>query len=408
MKILFVHQNFPAQYKHVAPYLRKQGHHVVALSLNDHLLDQGILSYKYTLTRNRTPGIHPLLAETETKVIRGESVARVAANLREQGFYPDIICAHPGWGEALFLKEIWPKAPILGFFEFYYHSTGADVNFDPEFPSSSDVSEKIILKNTTNLLSLTLCDHGVTPTNWQKRLHPSEFHSKLSVIHDGIDTNIAKPDRDARYAINNHLTLTANDKVVTFVNRSLEPYRGWHIFARAIPAIQKKNPDAHVVIVGGDDVSYGKRPENGISYKEQYWDEIKHIVDSKRIHFLGRIPYDRFISLMQLSSVHVYLTYPFVLSWSMLEAMSCGALVVGSKTPPVSEIIEHNRNGLLVDFFDSDGIADSITHVLENDSRYIKIREAARAAMLDQYDLNSICLPRHVQLIQSAASRGYR
>lgn len=408
MKLLFVHQNFPGQYKHLAPALAANpANQVMALTMNEPPRIPGINIVRYGIANKPTPGLHPYVVEHESKILRAEGAARAALQLREKGFVPDVICAHPGWGEALFLKDIFPQAKLLSFFEFYYHAKGADVGFDPEYPCDDlDQIFRLRVKNTANLLSLEASDWGVSPTAWQRAQFPPEYQSKISVIHDGIDTERICPRPDIALTLNDKVRLTRADEVITFVNRNLEPYRGYHSFMRALPEILQRRPHARVLIVGGDEVSYGKVPEDGISYKQKYLTELEGKLDLSRLHFLGKIPYAQFLALLQLSSVHVYLTYPFVLSWSMIEAMSAGCLVVGSATPPVQEVIEDGVNGLLVDFFSSAQLADTVCRVLDHPDRMQALREKARRKAMECYDLKRVCLPAHIRLIEKLAAGG--
>ncbi len=405
MKILFVHQNFPGQYKHIAPYLASKKHEIVAVSINKQPDITGINQIQYSLKRGTSQNIHPWVSDFETKIIRGEGCAFALMTLKNQGFKPDIILCHPGWGEGIFIKEIFPRVPLLFFFEFFYHPMGVDVGFDSEFPSDFVDSLRVRTKNANNLITLNICDHGVTPTNFQLSVFPDEYKRKISVIFDGVDTNILRPDNTVEATFQNGNKLTCNEEIITFVNRNLEPYRGWHSFARSIPIIQALRPNAHILIIGGDDVSYGSQPKDGISYKHRFINEIKDKVDWSKVYFTGRVPYNQFVRILQLSSVHVYLTYPFVLSWSMIEAMSCGCLVIGSKTPPVEEVIQHEINGLLVDFFNPEEIALAVNMVLNHPDRMHKIREKARETVINKYDLKTICLPAHIKLINDLANK---
>lgn len=403
MRILFVHRHFPGQYKHLAPAVaRRPGVSAVGLSLDRAGEVPGVKTIRYRPTRGTSPTVHPWVSETETKAIRGEAAARAALKLKADGFTPDVICAHPGWGEALFLKDVWPGARMLGFMEFYYHAEGYDVGFDAEFAATSfEDRARLRMKNAAGLLSLDACDWGVSPTHFQKSTYPACWQRKISVIHDGIDTDALRPRPDITATLPDGATLTARDEVITFINRNLEPYRGFHVFMRALPEIQRRRPSAHVLIIGGTETSYGRRPPGGRSWKDVMLEEVGHGLDLSRVHFLGNVAYPTFVGLMQLSAAHVYLTYPFVLSWSMLEAMSCGALVIGSATPPVMEVIEDGHNGLLVDFFDQRGLADAVDRVLDHPDRMTEVRARARRTVVERYDLKRICLPRHLALIEA-------
>ena len=402
MNILFVHQNFPGQYKHLAPALSARGHRVVALGIGDRKI-QGVEYFHYRPKRGTSKSTHPWVTDFEAKVIRAEASANACTELKRRGFSPDVICVHPGWGEALLLREVWPDASQLHFVEFFYGSIGRDVGFDPEFPSPEFSGNcRLRIKNTNNLLNLFDMDRGISPTHWQRSTVPAQFREKIEVIHDGVDTDRLRPDASAVLQATNDrgetIRFTKADRVITFINRNLEPSRGYHQFMRAIPLIQKLDSEVQIVIIGGEGVSYGAAPESG-SWKTKYFDEVKDSVDLTRIHFLGKVPYDQFVSAMQISSAHIYLTYPFVLSWSMLEAMSLGAPVVGSRTPPVEEVIEDGVNGRLVDFFNSEEIARVALEVASEPS--VELSKRARQTVIDRYDLNSNCLPRQIELIEN-------
>ena len=406
MNILFVHQNFPGQYKHLAPALSKKGHRVVAIGIGDRKVD-GVEYFHYRPKRGTSDKTHPWVTDFEAKVIRGEACALACNQLKARGFNPDVICAHPGWGEALLLREVWPQAKQLHFVEFFYGAIGKDVGFDPEFPSPEFSGNcRLRIKNTNNLLNLFDMDRGISPTSWQRSTVPEQFQKQIDVIHDGVDTERLRPEPSAVLHAKNdrdeEIRITADNRVITFINRNLEPSRGYHQFMRALPMIQAMDPDIQVVIIGGDGVSYGAAPESG-SWKQKYLEEVADQIDLKRIHFLGKVSYSQFVSAMQISSAHIYLTYPFVLSWSMLEAMSLGAAIVGSRTPPVEEVINDHVNGRLVDFFDPQEIAQVAVEVAN--STNTEMRAKARQTIVDHYDLNSICLPRQIELIENLGSR---
>lgn len=406
MRILFIHQNFPGQYKHIASACVARGDEVVALCIEkNNNIPAGIKLIQYKPQRGNTPNIHPWIQETETKIIRGEACFLAAKQLRDQGYMPDLICAHPGWGEALFIKAIWPQVPLLSYFEFYYHPHGADVGFDPEFPTSENDAPRLMGKNLSNLMNLEQCDAGVSPTDWQKSTHPTNFQHKIRVIHEGVDTDAIRPAADTTIQLDGGIALRPGDEVVTFVNRNLEPYRGCHSFIRAIPEIQRRRPQARIVIVGSDGVSYGSKPAAGTTWKAHFLKEVADQIDGTRIHFVGTVPYNAFIGLLQVSACHVYLTYPFVLSWSMLEAMSAGCLVVGSRTQPVEEVITHGENGLLVDFFSPGEIAEQVVQALASPGDFTAIRQRTRQTIVDRYDLKRICLPQHLAYIDELTAK---
>jgi glycosyltransferase involved in cell wall biosynthesis len=406
MRILFVHQNFPGQYLHLAPVLAARGDEVVALAIEGQKPMPGVRIFRYKPQRGSSKDIHPWVADAETKVIRGEAAANAALELRNKGFVPDVICAHPGWGEALFLKDVFPQARMLCFIEFYYKAEGADFGFDPEF-GEDDVTGRcrLRMKNANSLLNIDAADWCISPTEWQASTVPERYRDRFTVVHDGIDTERVKPDPHAVVKLaKSGLTLKPGDEVITFVNRNMEPYRGFHIFMRALPEILRRRPNATVLIVGGDEVSYGRRLPKGEAWRKKMMAEVGDRLDMQRVRFVGRIPYPDFVSMLQVSAVHVYLTYPFVLSWSMLEAMAAGCLVVGSATPPVEEVIRDGENGLLVDFFSTARLAETVDRALGHPDRMAELRQRARQTVVDRYDLRSYCLPRHVALVDAMAA----
>jgi glycosyltransferase involved in cell wall biosynthesis len=407
MKILFVHQNFPGQFRYSATALAAdKANQVVALCINlPAYPTPGVTIIRYGVKRKPAADVSPLLQDFQTKTLRGEAAAAAALELKTRGFSPDVIVVHPGWGEQLFLKDVWPQAKLLAFMEFFYRSEGLDTNFDPEFSQdSSGTRARTRAKNVNHLAALDAADWCLSPTLWQRASLPEVYQPKTSVIFDGIDTAFIAPDADASFTLPDGRILRKSDEVLTFVNRNLEPYRGFHVFMRALPAIQKARPDAVTLIVGGDEVSYGAKPAGGGGWRDVMLKEVGDRLDLSRIHFLGRIPYAQYRSLLQISRVHAYLTYPFVLSWSMLEALAAECLVIGSSTPPVTEVLRHNENGLLVDFFDIEGWAQTITDALATPDRFAALCTAARQDILARYDLQTICLPRQLALIKALAA----
>ena len=410
MKLLFIHQNFPGQFKFLAPALARQGHEVVGMTMQKSEASQwqGVRLVPYAASRGTTPKVHPWVSDFETKAIRGEACFRAALRLKAQGFCPDLVIAHPGWGESLFLKDVWPAARLGIYAEFYYHPQGADVGFDPEFPAADagDVC-RLRLKNLNNLLHFEVADAAISPTHWQASTFPEPFRSKITVVHDGIDTDARAPNPGVSLTLNGSLKLSRGDELITFVNRNLEPYRGYHIFMRALPELLRRRPGARVLLVGGDDVSYGARAEGGRKWKDLFAAEVRPQIsdaDWARVHFLGHVPYQHFIPLLQLSSVHVYLTYPFVLSWSLLEAMSLGCAIVASDTQPLREAVRDDETGRLVDFFDVGGLAQQVCALLDDPQARARLGASARAFARAHYDLQSVCLPRQLEWVRALAA----
>jgi len=406
VNILFIHQNFPGQFKHLAPALAaRPGHRVVAMHINPCPPLAGVEMLPYALLEQPAGQGHRWLSDLQTKVYRGEAAYRAAVQLRQTGFAPDLIVAHPGWGESLFLKTVWPRARMGIYSEFYYHTQGADMGFDPEFgPVQEDDACRLFLKNANYELHFPISQGALSPTHWQRSVFPEPFRAKIAVMHDGIDTQQVRPRPEVNMVLGTRkgqLKLTRDDEIVTFVNRNLEPYRGYHIFMRALPAILKARPKARVLIVGGDSVSYGALPPSAANtsagtanrgWRHVFLNEVKADVDLDRVHFLGKLPYPDFVQLLQLSTVHVYLTYPFVLSWSLLEAMAMGAAIVASDTPPVAEVMTNGVHGHLVPFFDVPQWVQAIVHLLNHPAERERLGQQARQAMVEKYDLHTVCL----------------
>lgn len=419
MNILLVHQNFPGQFKHLAPALAAStANRVVGFTMARSAPSiRGLQMVSYRPARSTNPHTHPWASDFESKVIRGQVAMKAARKMRdEHGFSPDLIVAHHGWGESLFLKEVWPRARVLLYTEWYYPLYGADMGFDPEFSDDLDqLRARLRAKNAHNLLSMEAADAGLSPTYWQASTHPEWFRPRISVIHDGVDTAVVRPAEgpasglrlpvpaDAACGIEaGEALLQPDDEVVSFINRNLEPYRGYHVFMRALPELLRRRPRAKVVIVGGNEVSYGAKPPQG-SWKQRFLDEVRGDLDLSRVHFVGKIPYRAFVALMQRANAHVYLTYPFVLSWSLIEAMACAGAIVASDTEPVREAIEEGITGRLVDFFDRSALVDRVCELLDDPTQRARLGRAARELAVERYDLATRCLPQQLALVRELA-----
>jgi glycosyltransferase involved in cell wall biosynthesis len=366
MRLLVIHQNFPGQFGHfVRAWSQRAGWDVRGLGRDTApgLADFDKLLH-YKLARGIRPEQHIYLRRIEASTLHGQAAARAMLDLKRGGFTPDAILAHPGWGEALFAKDVFPDTRLVHLCEWYYSAEGADLGFDPEFPLNFDDRARIRMWNAQHALDLVQCDAAVSPTRWQRSRYPQILQPKIVVQHEGIDTESLGPDASAALVTPSGVTLRAGDPVVTYVARNLEPYRGFHVFMRALAQVQRADRRCHALIVGGDDVSYGRRPQGASSWREKMLAEVK--LDPVRTHFLGRVPRARYLEVLHVSAAHVYLTYPFVLSWSLLEAMACGAPIVASDTAPVREVMRDGVSGRLVEFSDSRAIAESVLTLLKN------------------------------------------
>ncbi|MCW2308164.1 glycosyltransferase [Rhodobium gokarnense] len=401
MRILFLHNNFPGQYRRLMQYLADDTSiEMVAGTLATNSQTFPISRVNYKPHREVTQAIHPAAATTESAILTAQAAFQGLYPLKQRGWRPDIVCAHSGWGPALFLRELWPDTKLLSYFEWYYQPRGSDADFLDDGDRSEDSDARTRMRNAPILMDIAQMDWGVSPTRWQLSQFPDHLTARISVLHDGVDTDYLVPDGDATLEVDG-VTLTAKDEVVTYVARGMEPYRGFPQFMEAVARLQKHRPNLHTVIVGDDRVAYGTRRKDGKSYKEHALETLD--LDTSRVHFLGLVPFATFRSVIQISSVHVYLTVPFVLSWSMLESMSCGALIVASDTPPVREVIADGLNGLLTDFFDTERLAARVEEAIENQVKLRPLRLAARQTALDRYAAKNL-VPAHRQLMIDVAT----
>ncbi len=380
MKFLFVHQNFPGQFLHLVRHLvRMEQHEVAFITEPNANVIPGVHKVPYVKPPPGAAEAHVAARELDGGVRRAEIVGHTAANLKRLGYDADIIIGHHGWGELLNLQDVWPNAPILGYLEFYYRTDGIDVGFDPEYPTDPSDYPRIRAKNAINHLALAMGAHGQTPTEWQRSTYPDWAQDRINLLWEGVNIDQCKPDPKARRAglKIGHMTIKPTDKLVTYVSRDLEPYRGVHPMMRALPHLLKARKDIKIVLVGGDGISYGTAPPEGGSWREHMLKEIGPI-DQKRVVFPGRVEYQTYLSLLKRSDAHIYLTYPFVASWSLREALATGCAVVGSDTPPVREFITHGENGLLTSFFDPAALSQSVVRILEDETLDRRIRTGAR------------------------------
>lgn len=391
----------PGQYKHLARAFGAEGGHEIYFITKQKTAEiPGVIRATYHLTKETSPETHRYVRTLSNAVIQGQHVWRVCNDLRKKGFVPDVVVAHPGWGDALFVKDIFPTTPMLSFCEFYYRASGADVGFEHEI--NDDDYARIRIKNAHGLLGLEAMDWGISPTFWQWSTYPKEFRDRISVLHEGIDVDTCKPDAHATYTLKNGRTFKAGDELVIYIARNFEPYRGFPTFMQAAELLLNQRPNCHIIAIGADDVSYGRKPEGEKTYR-QIWSE-KVNLPKDRMHFIGYVPYGDLIKLMQIGAAQIYLTMPFVLSWSMLESMACGAAMVCSRTKPVEEVITDGVNGLLADFHSPEELAAKLSQLLDSKDGNKAMREAARQTIIDRYDLKKI-LPLQMQLVRDMANK---
>ena len=401
MRVLFAHSNFPAQYRHVATALAAAGHQVVFATTNPKGELKGVAKRLFKAHREVRKETHSYVRPLEFAVLNGQATYRLAKTLRAEGFVPDVVCAHSGWGAGQFFKDAFPEARLIGLFEWYYHAWGSDASFLKDSGQSEDDVLRIRAKNAPILLDLVAADLRLSPTEWQRAQFPESFRESIRVQHEGIDTAYFSPLEGARLKLPN-LDLSGAEEIMTFVSRGMEPYRDFPEMIRATALLQRRRPGLHVVVVGADRVAYGRRLADGRTYKQKMLEETPEL-DLDRLHFTGLLPYGQYREVIRASSLHLYLTVPFVLSWSMLECMATGCLVLGSDTEPVREVIEDGVNGLLVDFHDVEAIAEAADAALSAPEAWTALRARARETIVERYDLARL-LPRQLALIEAAAS----
>lgn len=407
MQVLFVHQNFPGQFRHLSRLLAARGDTVVALAMNGNGAADACGARVVVTQVDRPTGAgHPWARDFDTKVIRGDATLRTALRLRDEGFVPDVIVAHPGWGDTLFVKDVWPAARLALYCEYFYRAEGGDHDFDPEFAPPETALEARIrtrLRNLPQRLHFDVADAGLAPTRFQANTYPAAIRDRITVIHDGIDTDAVAPGTARSMRFPDGRILHPGDEIVTFVSRTLEPYRGIHILLRAWPAIQRARPAARLVVVGRGGTGYGAAPPAGVDWAPMFLDEIGDAIDPVRILFAGALAYPAFLNLLRLSSLHIYLTYPFVLSWSMLEAMATGCAVLGSDTAPVREFLCDGDTGLLTPFLDPAALAARAIGALADAPLRRRLGAAARAHVVATADLHRVSAPRQLAWIDALA-----
>ncbi|WP_137125983.1 glycosyltransferase family 4 protein [Roseomonas sp. HF4] len=402
VQALFIHQNFPGQYRHLAPAIaQRKGARVIGLGERPNAVPPGPQHLRYPTPEGAGEKTHRYLRPVEAAVRRGQAVARALITLKQKGFVPDIICCHPGWGEALYLRDVFPDAKQLQYCEYFYRPAEGDIGFDPAQEVTLDEAARVRTLNMTQLASLEATDWGVSPTLWQRSRYPAGIRARTSVVHEGVDAAFATPDGPGTVKLPDGHTVTRGDEILTFVSRNLEPYRGFDVFMRALPEILARRPQAHAVIVGGEERGYGRMPADGRSWKALMLEEVGAKLDMARVHFTGRIPHEGLVALFRITRAHIYYTYPFVLSWSLVEAMGCEAPIIGSDTAPLAEVVRDGENGILLPFFDHARLADAVVDALANPDRHMPLRKAARRTMLERFDLHGICLPKQVALFDA-------
>lgn len=399
MHILFVHQNFPAQFGHIARHLMRQGRFRCSFA-TARAVDEcdGINIIPYQPVGGATRHNSYLTRTFENAVAHARGVHDAC---RRASIRPDLVVAHSGFGSSLFLREVF-QCPIVNYFEYFYHAHDSDLDFRPDLPPAEQDVLRAYCRNAMLLLDLDNCDAGYAPTAWQRSRFPLAYQGKLDVIFDGIDLDIWQRHAQAPRRVQKR-DIPSETKIVTYVARGLEAMRGFDIFMRAAKRIYQQHPNVTFVVVGTDRVAYGgdERVTRGQSFREYLLSQDDY--DLSKFHFTGWLPPRQLAELLSITDVHVYLTVPFVLSWSLFNALACGATVVASDTPPVQELITHGRNGLLVPFFDTEELASQVLEVLRDPRSFHQLGENGRHLIADNYSLAQT-LPKTIALYQRITS----
>ncbi|NCB77970.1 MAG: glycosyltransferase [Negativicutes bacterium] len=404
MRILFVHRTFPAQFRCLATALGMDTRHRVCfLTTIQEQEIPGVRKLLYCVKREAAQETHAYVRYAENALYYGMAAYEAAWKLKREGWIPDVIVGHSGWGPLQFLKELFPTTPLIGYFEWFYRAQGSSHGFDPAQSVTADMAAGIRTKNVPILHELYTADAGITPTYWQQAQFPIEFQAKIRVLHDGMDTNFFQPKEGTKLVLpRQRLDLSGAEEIVTYVTRAMEPMRGFPQFMEAVAEIQRRRPKCHVVIVGNDRTEYGKPREDGKTYRQ--WALENFTYDPTRLHFTGPLFLEEYRTVLQASSAHIYLTYPYILSWSFLEAMACGCMMISSRTAPVQEVMADGENGLLVDFFAPMQIADRVDQVFAEPEATRRMREQARQTVLEKYSFQTL-YPQHLAFLQEVAGK---
>lgn len=405
--ILIIHQNFPGQFVHIAQALLERGDRVVAIGGPTAKQMDGVPLARWEPGRGSTQGIFYQATRAEADMIRGTAAVRAAAELKRRGFVPDLVIAHPQWGETLYLRSVFPDAPQILLGELYYQAKGLDTDFDAEF-DAPNVGEdlRIHAKNATQALAFSTGDRIVCPTPFQANSFPAVFQPMIDIIHEGVDTARAQRRPGAVLDLPNGDRLDGSKPVITFINRRFERLRGFHVFMRALQNFLAACPEAQVVLIGEEKgVSYGQALPEGQEWKDRMLAEVGDRLDLGRVHFLGHVEHSRMIDALSISWGHVYYTYPFIMSWSLLEAMACECLIIGSDVAPVRDAVTNSVDGVLNDFFDIGALTAAMVRAVREPAVFLAMRKAARETAVARFDSRSVGLPAWMSVIDRVAAR---
>lgn len=398
MRILLVHQNFPGQFRDIAPSLCDRGHDLKAISCSQRPNDQRIQILRYEHEIGERDGVHQQTLEVDDWIRRGEHVAKQATKLKEDGWAPDAMLAHPGWGEAILLKEIFPSTPLIIWPELWIRSEHLGHE-----RQQTTVDQLLYVRIKNWLIDGAMSDASVAilPTKYQAETFPQKWQDKITVLHEGINKKLFENKPLDELKLSDEITLKKDLPVVTYISRNLEPMRGFPTFMRALPQLLKHNKEVHIVIVGGDEVSYSNAPNNGKTWKQVILEELEGELDMKRVHMYGRVPHDQLQKLYLRSNLHVYLSKAFVLSWSLLEIMACETPVLAEANPMMEELIEPDKNGTLW----KEGhisLGETMIELLESPEKLHQWGKAAKKKVREEYSQTN-CINKLEDILKNQA-----
>lgn len=374
MDIVFIHGNYPAQFRHLAAALGQAGEHrVFFLTARNDAETQpmpGVAIRRFALHRSVNAGTHHYLMASEEAVLKGQAVLRALHGLVEEGVTPRLVISHGGMGLGLFVKDFLPDAVHIGLFEWYFRP-GTARWLMPEFGLNQQLLTR--MRNLPILEELESCDLGVVPTSWQRQQFPTAFHSKLKVIFDGIDQNFFQPDPaiESRVVelhgeeLPQPLRIKPGDTVLSYATRGMEPLRGFPEFLRTAATCLGRHKKLQVVVAGRDvrAYSYGAPSEEG-SWKRHLLKELGDFAGRERLHFCGLMPYLDYRQLLQRSNLHCYFTRPYVTSWSLFEAAACGARLCVNRTPATAGVVADAATVAWVDLDDPAMLGKTVENAL--------------------------------------------
>ena len=383
MKIIFSHQNFPAQFGEFAFFLARAGWDVTFATAATAKSAGGVRILPMKPHREPTEGVHRFTLPMERAAINGQGFARSALAAQKQGYVPDVVMAHAGWGSGTFAKAVWPDVKFVSYAEWFYRYPYVDAMGEPDERPEVDQRGHALSRNAPLLLDLVQADQIQCPSLYQADQFPEPWRSLLTVMPDGLDAVLHAPAESPTLP-DAAGTLPPDAEIVTYATRGMEPHRGFPEFMRALEILQKRRPKLHAVIGGEDRVAYGRKLGEGDSWKTRMLRDLD--LDESRLHWTGLLPRGDYVRLLQAGHVHAYLTVPFVLSWSLLEAMSVGCTLVCSDVPPVREAAEDGVEALLIDHRAPEAVADAIARALDDRELAARLGQAARARILRDHD----------------------